>query len=223
MKKKIGIIAICKQDDFESINKLQFSYVDMVEQSWAIAYIIPANTKHLEHFIEEMDGFIFPGADEDVCPELYGQENISSYDCIKENDQFLLDTFDTIFTSNKPVLGICKWHQIINIYFWWTLNQDIDDNGSHLNTQKYSEVVHDVVIQDGSFLSEVFTTWKLWVNSAHHQCVDTLWKDLQISATSTDGYIEAIQHNSKPIYGFQWHPERMSKHLPIFQKFIEKI
>jgi len=221
--KKIGVIAICKKNDFEWLSRLQFSYVDSVEKSWAIAYIIPCNSLNLDHFILEMDGFILPGADEDICPSLYGQDNKWAKDCILENDKFLLNVLGRVFHASKPIIGICKWHQIINTYFGWTLNQHMDDDGKHLDVSKYGEVVHDVDIIKDSFLYEAFWQDILWVNSAHHQCVDILWKDLKVTAKSTDGFIESIEHINKPIYGFQWHPERMSDHLPIFKKFIEKI
>ena len=56
----------------------------------------------------------------------------------------------------------------------------------------------------------------------HHQAIATLGNNLQVTATSEDGTIEAIECLKAPIYGFQWHPECMEDHLPIFKKFIEK-
>ncbi len=221
--KKIWIIAVFKQNKFEWLNQLQFSYVNAVQGAWAIAYIIPCNTNNFDHFVAEMDGFIFPGADEDICPSLYWQESHGSRDCVLQNDTFLLEAIEQVINAGKPILGICKGHQMINTYFGGTLVQDMDDNGVHLDVSKYSEVVHDIEIQQESFLFEAFWISTLWVNSAHHQCIDTLWDDLRVIAKSTDWYIEAIEHTTQKIYGVQWHPERVPGHTPIFKKFIDKI
>lgn len=223
--KKIWIFSIYKHDGLECFNKLQFSYVDAIEQSWAVAYMIPCNTNNLDHFIDECDGFIFPGADEDICPSFYGQEPSWATDCVMKNDSFLLDALDKVFHIGKPIMGICKWHQLLNIYFGWTLIQSLENTDKHMNRDKYSELVHDIDIEAWSFLHSVFKSNTIWVNSIHHQAIDTLWKDLKITATSTDNCIEAIEYTwDQLIFGVQWHPEVISKyHLPIFQKFIEKI
>jgi putative glutamine amidotransferase len=76
---------------------------------------------------------------------------------------------------------------------------------------------------DNSFLYNVFQAKQIQVNSIHHQAIKTLWNNLISTGMSEDWYIEAIEHKDKKIYGFQWHPECLWDHLPIFKKFIEKI
>ena len=149
--KKIWIIAVYREEETDIINRVSFDYVRAVELSGALAYIIPCNTQHIDHFIQEMDGFIFPGAKEDVTPGLYWEKNTRSHDCVEQNDRFLLDTMDRIYTLQKPILGICKWHQVINTYFGGTLIQDIRNSDLHLCLDTPRDTVHTVSIQKREF------------------------------------------------------------------------
>jgi len=124
-------------------------------------------------------------------------------------------------TMKKPVFGICKGMQLINLYFHGTI-REVSNKHLHRNPKK--DAYHPADNLPGSFLHALFGPHML-INSNHHQCIDGLGKNLQIIQNASDGTIEAISHLSAPVIGTQWHPERMPK-LPhqdamlLFRYFI---
>ena len=128
--------------------------------------------------------------------------------------------------AGKPVLGICRGQQNINVFLGGTLAKKfkLTDGVEHLMRK------HEIVAQPGSLISELFGETFI-TNSRHNNRIDQLADGLKVTARSHDGVIEAIEHESEPIYAVQWHPERMRGDLPdpfdgpdttiLFQKFSE--
>ena len=128
--------------------------------------------------------------------------------------------------AGKPVLGICRGQQNINVFLGGTLAKKfkLTDGVEHLMRK------HEIVAQPGSLICELFGETFI-TNSRHKNRVDQLADGLKVTARSHDGVIEAIEHESEPIYAVQWHPERMRGDLPdpfdgpdttiLFQKFSE--
>lgn len=144
---KVWIIAVYKQEAIDKINRVALDYISAVENTGiATAYIIPCNTRNINRYVDDLDIFIIPWGD-DIDPSLYKQENKWSHDCIKENDQFLLKFIEEINKTDKLLLWICKGHQLINIFFWWTLQQDIPEKKLHYQYEKQEEAVHDAEIK----------------------------------------------------------------------------
>jgi len=155
------------------------------------------------------DFLLIPGG-VDVNPERYHQENtLSIFDNKLDDLQFPL--IDKALSLNVPVLGICRGHQLLNVYFGGTLIQDIPSLGNKLEHRKVEgqDSIHDINIKEGSFLYEIYGS-KAIVNSSHHQGIDIPGKDLIICATSNDGIKEAFYHKNLEVYGVQFHPERMN-------------
>lgn len=146
------------------------------------------------------DGVILVGGG-DVDPELYGQRNISSNNIEKEFDIKCIKCLDYFVKNNKPILGICKGLQIINVYFGGNLKQDIKNH--NFPTAMHA---HKVVCKNKSSLIRYYGE-SFMVNSLHHQCIDKLGSDLNISAISEDNVIEAIEKEN--LIAVQWHPERL--------------
>lgn len=219
--KKIGIIAVYKEDAHGAFSRLYHDYISVIEShEWYVSYIIPCNTAHIEHFISEMDGFILPGWD-DVDPCVYGHVNTACNKSFAENDKVLLWFIEKIVESKKPFLWICKWMQLMNIYFGGTLTQDIKKSALHDQWEKAREYIHEVSLNPQSVLYDIFQKDILEVNSIHHQAIDILWKWLKVIAQSPDNYIEAIEHiDHRQILGVQWHPELLTKHHILFQRFF---
>ena len=154
------------------------------------------------------DGLLLPGG-VDVDPSRYGQENTAcgEIDAALDATQFAL--LDAFVRLKKPVFGVCRGHQVINVYFGGTLIQDLPQSPRH----KWDEVtdedrVHGSAAVPGSWIAGIYGA-SFPVNSAHHQAADRVGEGLVVDQWSDDGIIEAMHHASLPVYSVQWHPERM--------------
>ena len=127
-----------------------------------------------------------------------------------------------------PVLGICRGMQLINVFFGGSLIQNLDASFRHARRGGDPDRVHDSFARKGSWIEEIYGG-HFFHNSAHHQGVKELGDGLVIDSRSAcDGVPEALHHSCLPVYGLQWHPERMClsleredtvNGLPVFQYF----
>ncbi|MBP9779073.1 gamma-glutamyl-gamma-aminobutyrate hydrolase family protein [Candidatus Gracilibacteria bacterium] len=219
-KKTIGIIAAYKKESIDQINRVAFEYTEAVENAGGTPYIIPCNVKNIDSYIESMDAFIFPGGI-DIDPAIYGEELNGSIGMVTKNDEFLLNFMQSIIESGKPILGICKGMQLMNIYFGGKLIQHLPNADFHDQYERQYESVDTAIVEMESFLHGVFSTRELPINSLHHQAIATLGKDLKIVAMSKfDGTIEGIKHIHLPLYGVQWHPECLKEQKRLFEWFV---
>ncbi len=159
---------------------------------------------------ENYDGLLIPGGG-DVDPKRYGQENTGSYGINTALDTLQFCILDQCIKAGVPVMGICRGYQLINIYFGGTLVQDIPTAAAHAKyAAEEPDKVHRSHANHGSWLSHIYGT-SFPVNSAHHQAIDRLGQGLVIdSRCADDGVPEAMHHETLPVIGVQWHPERMS-------------
>jgi Predicted glutamine amidotransferases len=157
---------------------------------------------------ENCDGLLLLGGG-DVQAHLYEQESISCFqiDPLRDSDEIaLIHKFEK---SRRPILGICRGTQIINVAFGGTLIQDISSADRHVHIPETGDQVHSVTAEEFSFLYEIYGK-SFSVNSAHHQAVDKVANDFLITTISNDNIIESIENQEKKVYGVQFHPERMS-------------
>ncbi len=143
----------------------------------------------------------------DVNPVRYGCHEVhptTEIDVLRDDREFKL--FAEFMYHSKPVFGICRGCQLINVGFGGTLWQDLPSQHgiSHANPRDVEMLTHCVTWSDGSVQT---------VNSAHHQAIKTLGEGLVAVAKSEDGLIEAIRHEKLPVAAVQWHPERMEQNL----------
>ena len=173
------------------------------------------------------DGLLLPGGG-DADPTLYGQENRGSNPPDPDRDRDELDLFGLFRALNRPILGICRGHQMINIALGGTLVQDLPDERHRHETVTDTDRVHAVTATH-PLLSDLYGG-SFTVNSSHHQAVDRLGEGLAVTCVSGDGGVEGIVHESGRIIGVQFHPERMAFALrrddaddgePIFRLFAE--
>lgn len=158
--------------------------------------------------VEAYDGLLIPGGG-DINPARYGQENQGSTMIVDALDELQFAMLDDFVKSGKPVLGICRGHQIINVYFGGTMIQHLPTAFRHARNLDEPDKVHCCTAREGSWLAKLYGT-EFWHNSAHHQAVDRLGEGLVTdSRCLEDGTVEAIHHQTLPVYGVQWHPERM--------------
>lgn len=160
--------------------------------------------------IDTFDGLLLPGG-ADVDPSFFGAENEGSEGIDMALDMAQFAILSEFVNMGKPVLGICRGHQLINIYFGGSLIQDLGEAGNtiHRWTEETGDKVHQTTATPGSFIAQLYGEAPFATNSAHHQAINALGRDLIAVQSSADGVNEAIVHASLPIYGVQWHPERM--------------
>lgn len=156
---------------------------------------------------QDCDALLLPGGC-DVDPRRYGQENTASVEMDAQRDQDELELIDHFIRMDKPILGICRGHQIINIALGGTLIQDLPDVSHRKDEKTNMDRVHRVNVVH-PFLSQLYGD-TFHSNSCHHQAVDRLGNGLTATCFSEDGVVEGFIHESGKIVGVQFHPERMS-------------
>lgn len=175
----------------------------------------------------QCDGLLLPGG-EDVDPEYYGQTPTEKCgEIVKARDHTEMKMLEAFLSTGKPILGICRGVQLMNVYFGGTLHQDIQDIASckHDDYPHKDLGNHMVTLADGSKLAQIMRQRVLRVNSLHHQAVDQVAPGLIAAAVSEDGITEAVEYPAHRFcIGVQWHPEHMSglskRHRRIFNSFV---
>lgn len=150
----------------------------------------------------DCDGLLLCGGG-DVEPWRYGQKNTSSSELEPHRDTVELTLLEHFAVTKKPVLGVCRGMQLMNVYFGGELIQDIPGHSCFGTRDR----LHHTRISH-SFLEQLYGKTAI-VNSAHHQAVSRLGARLTAVQWSPDGRVEGICHEALPVWGVQWHPERM--------------
>ena len=153
-------------------------------------------------FDSSYDGLILCGG-ADINPKYYNEEVNGSVGIDNGMDEAEFAIMDAFVKAKKPVLGICRGHQFINVFFGGSLYQHIPEADLHTGSK-----AHTVTAEDGSVLKELYGP-SFSVNSTHHQAVKVLGNGLRATAFWEGKYVEATEHTSLPIISVQWHPEAM--------------
>lgn len=174
-----------------------------------------------------MDGLLLTGGAFDIHPDLYGAPlHPKSGPFNHARTQLELHLLRAAIRDSKPVLGICGGMQLINVAFGGTLTQDLSLLKAplqHEQSEPRAEAGHGVEILENTLLSNIVGSSQLGVNSTHHQVIGDLGDDLMISASASDGVVEAIEStNHAFLVGVQWHPEAMAmpEQQRLFERFI---
>ena len=171
----------------------------------------------IHDLVDNLDGLVLQGGI-DISPATYGEkpwQDKAEYDPIR--DEYELELLRGFITADKPVLGICRGCQLLNVYFGGTLIQDIPSQWPgavlHNDTERYDRLIHEVHFMPGSRLSDIYGYEPRRITSIHHQCADKLGRGLVLEARSPIDLVpEGLRHTGHPfVMGVQWHPEF---HLP---------
>lgn len=164
-----------------------------------------------EEYAGRIDGLVIQGG-VDIAPESYGDEN-PEWPGDEFRDQFEIELVRACLRRDRPILGICRGNQLLNVALGGTLYQDIETQieGTlrHRDAEVYHRFTHRVVFEPGSQLREMYGAQGGVINSVHHQAVRTLGDGLEVEARSVeDGIIESVRLAGSPYaVGVQWHPE----------------
>jgi len=205
----------------KTLQYLEESIAQWVMSRDVLVFMIPTvNTNGLVHpsnirlrdYAKHLDGLVLQGG-ADVSPQSYAQAATRpEWSGDRVRDMYELELLHEFIEAGKPVLGICRGCQLINVAFGGTLYQDIATDVPtaipHVNDQ-YDSNTHALHFPQGSSLASMVKTENALVNSIHHQAVRELGRDLSVEAVSgPDQIVEAIRYRKAPfVMGLQWHPE----------------
>ncbi len=153
------------------------------------------------------DGLMLPGG-VDVNPSLYGKDSLPGESLDDDLDRLQMEALEQFLTAGKPVFAICRGHQLLNVALGGTLIQHLPGAENHMSLPAGDDNAHRVVIEEHSFLRSIYGA-ECAVNSSHHQGVAASGRGLRTVMRSEDGVVEAMEHDSLPVWSVQWHPERM--------------
>lgn len=223
-------------------------YLEQSVAHWAMAgnaliFMIPTiesgglltrSDLNVDHYADALDGLILQGG-ADVSPSSYGERPLQpQWKGDRKRDRFEIELLFAFVRRNKPVLGICRGMQLINVALGGTLYQDIAAQipGAlrHNDTEAFDANFHEVSIVAGSGLADLYPKRLAGVvNSLHHQAIKDLGRNLDIEAyCERDEVVEAVRwKGGSYVFGVQWHPEfhprgkcELIEAMPILEEFL---
>lgn len=247
---KIGLSArlLHPRPDGKGLESRTLQYLEQSVTQWIMArdvlvFMVPSITQdgmlnrsaiRLSDYAKNLDGLVLQGG-ADLNPAAYGEEPIRpEWAGDRTRDMYEMEFLHEFLESGKPVLGICRGAQLINVAMGGSLYQDIasqlPESISHV-ADAYDRHGHEIVLEAGGLLEKrLGKASQRKVISVHHQGIRTLGRDLVVEARATgDGMIEAIRGTGRNfLLGLQWHPEfrRPSDEdvldcLPLLEAFLD--
>nr|WP_275414990.1 gamma-glutamyl-gamma-aminobutyrate hydrolase family protein [Lacticaseibacillus rhamnosus] len=187
-----------------------------------------------QDYVRLIDGLMLPGGP-DVDPTFYGEEPHPKIGMtLYQKDRFEIALIKAALAADKPIFGICRGIQIMNVAMGGTLYQDLESQYPELKIQHPQATLgqfatHHVELTAGSKLAKLYGRSTIKVNSRHHQAVKAVGKGLKVTAVAPDGVVEGMESTDTDLFlGVQWHPENMwqqedPQQLVVFQDFLDRI
>jgi len=237
-KPLIGLTCSVRQEDMRTpFYGVGAPYIRALEEAGGLPVLIPSNldSETLHALYARLDGVVLIGGG-DVDPAVYGltaEEGIALRSVDQKRDTSEIALTRWALSDDKPLLGICRGVQVMNVALGGTLYQD-------LRMQTHSAVDHDldgvgqrrieghsVTVAPDSTLAALLGGQSIAVNSMHHQAIATVAPDLTSVAVAPDGIVEGVERKGARFFiGVQWHPEELyptsdaMKHL--FEGFVSE-
>jgi len=195
-------------------------YIRYVEKAGCLFFGLPTTAqRHLSReYLHNLDGLLLTGGN-DVFSGAYGEPNLfENWQQDAPRTFFEIELIHQALELNKPILGICRGFQMLNVALGGSLYQDIasqrPNSLQHRSLNKPAWNDHPVRIQPGSLLHRVLGRSDCRVNTSHHQAVKQPAASLNAVAWAPDGVIEGLESPDHPfVVGVQWHPEAMGEDL----------
>jgi putative glutamine amidotransferase len=204
-------------------------YIQAIVQSGGIPLLLPVvpEPEVIRKQIESVDALLISGG-QDIDPQHYGEDHLPQLqEMCAERDHYEMEAIRYAFSRQRPILGICRGLQVLNVAFGGSLYQDI---GHYFplsldHAQKSATDRHHVTLEKNSKLHRILGVESLQINSFHHQSTKAIAPGFAVNARASDGIIEGIEkEDSHFVMGVQWHPEMMIHQdclmLKLFNAFI---
>jgi putative glutamine amidotransferase len=215
------------------ISALMQAYINAISDAGGTPLLLPilGSQGLLAEMVVKLDGFVFTGGG-DISPDFYEAENHSSLDSIDVvRDAMELYLVKAVMRAKKPILGICRGMQVLNIALGGRLYTHIPDQHPGAIKHNYNSgnerevLAHTVQIVSGTHLEKIVKSGVYEVNSLHHQGISHLGKGLIACAMAPDRLVEAIEYPELPFaIAVQWHPEWLTGRAEtklLFNAFID--
>lgn len=226
MKPRILVTARSCMNGSNPAYQVNKDYIQAIRNAGGSPIIVtPQSVEELEEIAELCDGLLVTGGN-DLEPMLYNQTPHP----LTQTDEYGIDLMDIalikyFYKFSKPILGICRGIQAINVAFGGTLYQDLPSEYGNIRKETHSGNSEDpnphlVYFEKNTYGEDVFGK-VTQVNSYHHQNIKVLGKYLTVSGVSEDGLVEAVQGNH--LFAVQWHPEKMydnEEQMQLFKDFV---
>jgi putative glutamine amidotransferase len=230
-----GIICCTRTVGIEPAQAVMNRYVaNAMAYADAAALLVPSMPELMKasEVAARLDGLMLTGSPSNLDPALYGQEVPDApgpFDAAR--DTMTADLIKAMLDLGRPVFGVCRGFQEINVAFGGTLRRDMSAPGAPLAHHASDEVdfngmfdhEHRVDLTPGGVLATAFGVETATVNSVHYQGVDRLGEGLAVEARAPDGVVEAVSAtvNGTPVLAVQWHPEWKTERNPQSQAFFQ--
>lgn len=196
-----------------NVNYSPLGFSQAIEKAGGTPIILPiTHSENALEMISILDGILFTGG-EDVSPSNYREEPRMVIGATSpERDQAEIRLLKEAMRQKKPILGVCRGMQLINVVLGGSLYQDLSENPNitiqHVQKTKPQYPTHSIQVKDNSHIATIFTSGD-YVNSFHHQVLKDIAPGLDVTAWSHDNVPEAIEmfDDNQSIIGLQWHPE----------------
>lgn len=228
----IGITAglTINEDGLHSGNERLYisrEYTEAILAAGGVPVILPvtADLEAINLQVTVVDAVLLSGG-QDIDPCFYGEDPLPALGrVLPERDEYEIKLTLHAHTRKKPVLGICRGLQVINVAFGGTLYQDIGQLQSavlkHYQDTTRHALGHSVTLQRNSQLFQILGAGRLRVNSYHHQAIKLLAPGFRAVATAGDGIIEAIESDGGTVLGVGWHPEMLAAGEVVQRRIFE--
>jgi len=242
---KVPLIGVTPHwDEYKDILRTPTKYMDGIMLAGGMPVMLPLtpSMSKIEQIMAAVDGILLTGGD-DVAPGLYGEraEPFCGPICKERDEMEVLLVYEAVYNLNKPILGICRGLQVINVALGGTLYQDLPSQFKktppserqdediivirHQQGPPHNVPSHCVDFIKDSPLKTLLGDSNIMVNSSHHQGIRVLSKELKGMAIADDGLIEAVyMPEMKYLWAVQWHPELTLHDINsrlLFDAFVE--